>query len=392
MSHIIEEYAKSLGTKPGRPKIEPHFYPIPFKRYITVDSSSADSLNYKHFESVINLIKKYDPSISFIDITEGVEKQLDHFDKALLGKCSYKHITYIISKAELHLCVDTYSSYISSILDTPTVCLYGPMHPDNSKAIWADNTICLFECPNDVKPSYSGKDPNSIVNLISPEKVAKECLSLMNIDHDLDRFTTINIGKYYKDKILEIIPDFVPAVNYKPDRLINLRCDYNFDAKIIPEWMKFKVNLMLNKALDIELVIKYAKNIAGITLFLGDESLTHNYVSTLQSLNLNPSLICKDDSRISDIRLDFFGSDVEEYKVKVKKDLDFHKDICHNCYYDSNKLLISKNKKYKSRAAWKTNQNSKELTPVIDSPDFWEEIEHFNIYKYDKQSKDSRKN
>lgn len=387
MSHIIEEYGKALGTNPGVPQIDFHFYPIPFDRYITVDSSSVDSLNYQHFESVINLIKQYEPSLKFVDVTEGREKQPEYFDKSLLGKCSYRHISYIISKAELHLCVDTFSSYISSVFKTPTVCLYGPMHPGNSKPIWGDNLVCLFKCPPDIKPSYSAKDPNSLINLISPEKVAQECLSLMGIRNDLDSFTTINIGKYYKDKILEIIPDFLPEEGYRPNRLINLRCDYNFDQKIISEWMKFKVNLMLDKALDIDVIVKYAKNIAGMTIFLGDASLTNNYVSTLQSLNLNPSLICKDNSKISDIRLDFFGSDVEEYKVKDKNDLDFINDVCDNCYYDSNKLLKSKNKIYKSKAAWKAQQSSEELTPVIDSPEFWEEFEHFNIYKYDGKDK-----
>jgi hypothetical protein len=386
MSHIIEEYAKSLGTKPGKPQIDLHFYPISLDRYVTVDTSSVDSLNYQHFESVINLIKQYDPSIKFVDITESREKGLEYFDKSLLGKCSYRHISYIISKAELHLCVDTFSSYIASAFNVPTVCLYGPMYPENSKPIWDGKLVCLFECPTDTKPSYSGKDPNSIINLVSPEKVAKECLSLIGVENDLDCFTTINIGKYYKDKILEVIPDFVPHQEYKPDRLVNLRCDYNFDQEIISKWMQFKVNLMLDKALDIDLIVKYANNIAGITLFLGDKSLTSSYVSTLQTLNLNPSLICKDESIISDIRLDFFGSDVEEYKVKSKKDLDFVDEVCDNCFYDSNKILKSKNKIYKSRAAWKIGQTTDKLTPIIDSPDFWEEIEHFNIYKYDRKN------
>ena len=143
---------------------------------------------------------------------------------------------------------------------------------------------------------------------------------------------------------------------------------------------------MLDKALDIDLIVKYANNIAGMTLFLGDKSLTSSYVSTLQTLNLNPSLICNDESIISNIRLDFFGSDVEEYKVKSKKDLDFVDEVCDNCFYDSNKILKSKNKTYKSRAAWKVGQTTDKLTPIIDSPDFWEEIEHFNIYKYDRKN------
>ena len=93
-----------------------------------------------------------------------------------------------------------------------------------------------------------------------------------------------------------------------------------------------------------------------------------------QDSNFENICICKDNSKISDIRLDFFGSDVEEYKVKDKNDLDFINDVCDNCYYDSNKSLKSKNKIYKSKAAWKAQQSSEELTPVIDSPEYWEEF------------------
>ena len=77
---------------------------------------------------------------------------------------------------------------------------------------------------------------------------------------------------------------------------------------------------------------------------------------------------------------------MEEYKVKSKNDLDFIDKVCDNCFYDSNKILKSKNKTYKSKAAWKSEQTEDKLTPIIDSPDFWEEIEHFNIYKYDRKN------
>ena len=382
MSHIIEEYSKCLGVKHGRANLDVHFFPIGIDRYITVDTSSIDSLNYKHFESVISLIARHCPDVQFVDITESREKHLDYFDKSLLGKCSYKHLSYIISKAMLHLCVDTFSSYISSHFGIPTVCLFGPMLPSNTKPVWSDNLVCLSGMSEGSKPSYSNNDPNSLINLISPESVARECLTLLDVKHDLDNFSTINIGKYYKDKILEIIPDFVPSDDFHPERLINLRCDYSSDQEIIKEWMKFKVNLMIDKAIDINTIAQNAANIAGMTIFLGDSSLTTQYVSTLQSFNLNPSLICKDNDKISNIRLTFFGSDVEEFKVKSKKDLDFTDKICDNCYYESNKVLMSNNQKFKSRAAWKINQPSQGKSPVIDSPDFWEEIEHFNIYKY----------
>ena len=47
-------------------------------------------------------------------------------------------------------------------------------------------------------------------------------------------------------------------------------------------------------------------------------------------------------------------------------------------------MLISEGKKYSSKAAWEQGVEYKEgvYEPIIDSNSFWEEYEHFNIYRY----------
>ena len=71
-------------------------------------------------------------------------------------------------------------------------------------------------------------------------------------------------------------------------------------------------------------------------------------------------------------------------KLLTKKDLDFYKDICDNTYYYSNKVLMSEGKNYSSKAALEEGIEREEgkYEKVIDSPSFWEEVEHFNIYRY----------
>ena len=59
MSHLIEEYAKSLGVKIGRPYLCEHFYPAIDDKYITIHTDKKiDSKNYEYFPQVINLIKQ----------------------------------------------------------------------------------------------------------------------------------------------------------------------------------------------------------------------------------------------------------------------------------------------------------------------------------------------
>ena len=67
----------------------------------------------------------------------------------------------------------------------------------------------------------------------------------------------------------------------------------------------------------------------------------------------------------------FFDYTVEEYSPKTKKDLDFTEDVCDNTFYHSNKTLISKNKKYYSKAAWKMNiEQTDDHQKLIDSEEF----------------------
>jgi hypothetical protein len=58
MAHLIEEYAKSLGVKIGKPFVVDHFYPTLHEKYITIHcDNKIDSKYYEYFPQVLNLIK-----------------------------------------------------------------------------------------------------------------------------------------------------------------------------------------------------------------------------------------------------------------------------------------------------------------------------------------------
>ena len=241
-----------------------------------------------------------------------------------------------------------------------------------------------------IKPCYSRDDPENLIRSINPELIARSVLNKLEIKHDLGTYNTINIGKYYKDEILEIIPDF-SAEDFSQKRLINLRCDYNFDLLLIKEWLNFKLNLMTDKPIPIEVVLQHRENIAGMTIFIKDNLITQSYINQLSQARIKFGLVCPDEKIISDIRLKFFESNVEEYTISDKKNLDFHEDICDNSFYHSNKTLISKNKEYKSKAHWLNSNKIKDESLIIDCPEFWEEVEHFNIYNHAKKKSRRKK-
>jgi hypothetical protein len=391
MSHIIEEYSKALGVKPGKPVLDEHFFPIACDRYITTDFDISDgSDKYSHWINVVDKIKKFYPDLKVIDITSGRSKAADYANLCCMDNCTYKQICYIISKSSVHLCNNLYSSHIASYYNVPTVCLFGSLLPENNKPIFSENVDCLTP-DTDLKPSFSTYDPHQIIDLIKPEDVAQKVMHHLSIDNDLSDYKTLHIGPYFHNKVLEVVPDFSPDTHYAPKRIINLRCDYAPSNKFVEDWLKYKCNLMIDRALDPEIITKHIHNISGMTIFCGDKTINTAYIRSLERYNIKFNLIYKKKIGINKIRLKFFDWIVDEYIIKAKKDLDFIDELCDNSFYDSNKKLISQGREFSSKAHWKYRNSEESCNEIIDEPEFWEEIEHMYIYNYDRENKDSRK-
>ena len=80
---------------------------------------------------------------------------------------------------------------------------------------------------------------------------------------NLDLYETLNASKYYNKKVTEVVPDFVPAADFIPQTVINLRCDYELLPESLEHWMKYKVNLMIDDKLDPNVIMKTEKTLQG---------------------------------------------------------------------------------------------------------------------------------
>ena len=386
MSHLIEEYAKNLGVIVSRPILSDHFFPLVSKKYITLQTTKKfDSRDYSHWEIAISLIKKSLDGYDIIHVGSEDDPKVGNIDLDLRGKTSFKQLFFIIKNSSIHLGVDSLGVHLASCYDIPCVGLYSNMLSSMSGPVWHKKSKfkCIDSDKKGDKPSYLAVEYPKTINNIHPEAVAKSCLDILCFKNDLDNYKTINIGKHYNNKITEIIPDFKPNDNDFEDRLINLRFDYANSDEFINEWLSKPCNLMFNKPIDIFLINKYKDNIHGMTIFLGDHDFHEDYFKTLTAMGLKYTLISKYEEKLPGIRLKFFDHTIEKYKIHQKKDLDITEDICDNTFYHSNKTLISKNKKYNSKAAWKLNiEQTSEDQKIIDNDDFWEELQHMNIYNY----------
>jgi len=60
MSHLIEEYAKNLGVKIGKPVLAEHFFPVIPEKYITVSvEPQIPSKQYKYFDIVFDTVRSF---------------------------------------------------------------------------------------------------------------------------------------------------------------------------------------------------------------------------------------------------------------------------------------------------------------------------------------------
>ena len=393
MSHIAEEYAKSLGCRIGTPVLEPHFFPVTSGKYITfhTNAKKAPAKHYDFWGVVFLLIKDKlkDEGIDIIQTGGPEDPTYPECDHSHLG-CSFKQMSYVIKNAELHLGIDSLPMHIASAFNKKIVALFSNLYIENASPLWSSKDDCALLSPDfsKIKPSFSTGEATKRVNEIKPEKVALAVLDILGIKNDLSTYTTLYLGSHYPNVLLEIVPDFIPNQSFRPDGVINLRCDYECLSDSLPLWLSRKVNIMTSKQINLGLLSSFRENIAALTIFVEDGEFSVDYIKTLNKLNIKFNLICRDKEKLSDLRLDFFDWTVEEYNQPVKKDIDFESEICHNTFYHSNKTLISKGKEYSSKAAWiKGAEKTSKDQEIIDTPEFWEEIEHLNIYNYGKTKK-----
>lgn len=394
MSHIVEEYAKNLGVKIGKPIITDHFYPVTSDNYITFHTNDKKSpaRHYDHWNLAFDILKPFleKNNIDIIQVGSAEDPPNKNCNFFTLGS-SFKQMSYIIKKAKLHLGIDSLPVHIASSYNIPIVGLYSNLYPNCSKPVWSDSQKVVLLSPDftEIRPSFKDIEENKRVNEIKPESVASSVLDLLSINHNLSTYQTLNIGKFYDTEIFEAIPNFKPDEDFQPSKVVNLRCDYELEEDTLPHWLSYRVNLMTDKQIDLNLLNYHKSNIAGMTLFLDSGDFDVDYLNNLNDLNIEYSLISRSKKDIDDIRFNFFDFVVTEHKAFTKKDIDFSSEICHNTYYHSKKTLISKNKHYSSKAYWKNDiEKSEEKEKLIDCPEMWEEIDHLYIYNYgDKKTK-----
>lgn len=381
--HLIEQYALSCGVKIDKPHIEESFFPVPFKKYITIHASSGmESKNYDYYSDVIEMITPYliDKDIHIIQIGAKDDIKLDGCEH-LNGTTTIRQTSYIIKNSLLHFGNDSFSTHVASGFNKKIVCLYSILYKECCGPYWGDkkNHILIESHRNGLKPSFSNKESPKNVNLINPETIASGILKLLNIENQLDKISTIHIGKQYASPSVSVVPNYVMPSSFAQGQPMNIWGHEFFDEGNIVQWAYGrKCNIFLSENMSVKYLDAIRQNINQINYFINDDT-DAKYFEVLERGGVNFKLVCEDKDKINEYRTKFFDWNIHLIEKKQKKDLDIKDQICDNTHYKSSLQILSNGKIYNSKAAWKQDLHG-DNNSIIDCDEFWEQIDYFKLY------------
>ena len=385
--HLIEQYALATGARIDKPFIETNFFPLPFDKYIVVENGykALPSRIYGMWNDIILHIRPYlhKENIHIVQVGNKDSSLIaGAFD--LRGRSSIKQQAYLLKNSLLHCSSNDFLLDIASHFNVPVVGMYGNTYADIAKPFWGDKSkhVILESHRNGNKPSFLADENPRTINLINPEQVSNAILKLLKIKSK-ENFETKFIGDLYIAHVVEAVPDFVPPESFNPSMIINLRMDYKFDLQNMINWgSNKKLNIFTNKVIDLNYLNAIKQNIVCIQQEICSD-LNTKYLQVLNKLKINCELFTKNENALGRLRMKYFDYNVTLKKEKTFNDIsqnDF--EISDNLYYKSNKLLLSKNKKYLTFYDYLNGRdyNGKDLN-VVDDPKFWQDQEHIRIYE-----------
>ena len=381
MSHLLEEYAKNLGVKISRPIVKDHFFPLVPKNYITIATEdNKPAKHYKHYDIVLSLLKPVLKAnkIKVIQIG-GCSQPIKNVDHIL--NISFKQRCFILSNSLLHLGCDGVLSHAASFKGVPTVNLFGNTFPNTNRPLFSESKLNINLAPEwDNKPCFNVQDPKSEINKIKAEEVATAILKLLKVGGSIN-FKTKHVGATFGQPALEVVPTSFVALNNLPEgQCVFLRVDYGYDEAAFLQYAKnHKVTIMTDKLIQPHGLKNISQNITGMFIFVDSswDDIPDDYFKVLKNWNIPHTLLVRgpDEEELGFIRNKYFDVEVQRYHPERPK----IENLSPTAEFFSSKRLIEGNKEYLSYAHWKKglDRNNK----VLDTPDYWKELDHFYIYE-----------
>lgn len=390
--HILESYALQNDLKIDKPLIYEKYFPLTVEKFITLDTSSlgTKALSYDHWELVVDLIspKLKELGITIIQLGEKGDRLLTNC-YSTMGQCNFNQKAYIINKGLAHLSTNNESCHIASHYNKKSVVVFSNnCYTDQFKPYWTDEEKLSIVKPSKAKPrpSYNPAEEPKSINTIAPEEIASKILALVGVHTFSPEFKTVKIGKaFYNSRIDSDLTHLLDATKLQVSSLI-VRLDFNFnEVNLVQQLESCPCSVITSKPISDEILNKYHKKIVELVYYIEDD---HNpeFIKKIKEKSINYLLRTrKEGQELNDLKLDYFDYGlIQPIKVKSKEDFQELKGK-NKLFYKSNYFIVHGNKFYPSTAAFLSKEQGSEqmkhgINPIIDTPLFWEEEEHFQFF------------
>jgi hypothetical protein len=390
--HIVETYALSSGSKINKPFVYTKYVPLPFQNFISFQAAGkAQPREYDYWQEVIDFIK---PTLDHhgIAIVQVGSKEEKPFvgTLPLNGQTDLGQLAYVISRAKLHLGVDSCGVHLASAFDIPIVSIFGNSHPKNCGPFFGDKEkqVCLTPFNKDLRPSYASFEEKKSINKLKPEEIAREVLDLLSLKSESKIYKTLSRGPKYPHSNIQCVPDSVSNFGRENISNVIMRMDLLFDQDILANQLsKSKCSIITKEPIITDILSQFQSSITQI-VYLLDENHDPSFVEKIKFNGINFALLSEmSDEKIQAIKMDYmeYGL-IQKKKTTAPEDIEvIRKHGCENLFYRSKKFFISKGKIFPSIAAWEEGKpidGAKAQTlPVIDKKSFWSELEDYYILK-----------
>lgn len=388
--HLLEQYALSCGLKIGKPFLYENFFPLPNKKYITLQKEADfPARQYKYWQLVVDLLYPIleKNNISIIQISSPKDTALKKVINTN-GATSIPQAHYVIRNSELHLGIDSFGVHLASGLNKKIVALYSDTRPQNSGPYWSDRKDCiLIESPKEnKKPSYAFDENPKTIDDIKPELVANSVLKLLDIEERID-LETVFIGENFN---LETYFGFLPDQVILSDKIIpDIRMDLKFDEKgLCNQLAQQKSTITTNKAISRETILNFKDKIARV-IYLVEENDDPSFPKFL--FDNGAPFICV--SELSQEKLD--SKKINYYKfchlrkttqgLKEKEIADYIRKSSENLKFKTNYIISSEKNNFPSHHHLLDNKKCEDIFSFFDiekSDLFLNDLKNLWIVKY----------
>lgn len=376
--HVLESFSTSTGLKLSKPFIYEKYFPVGCDKYITVDNTRENSPpDFQNWQEICNFLNgplsKH--GISIVQLGDDAAPEMNGAIR-LNGKINLGQAAYVLNNSLLHLSTDAVSAHIANTFNVQTICIIDKPENASHAPYWTDNvkSETLFESTQEL-------------GIIKPEAIAEKVLDKLMIDFE-SKFETIHIGKKFVDgqEFVETLPDQSVNIESMNIKSIMFRMDLLFDEKKLEEQLRIgNVNIITNKAIDLEILKQYRKNIPQL-VYVVEEDDDYKFAESVKNLGISLFLFSRMDSKqLNKKKINYLDIDLiftESYKEEQKKKILSHG--IDKLYYKSNKFTLSNGKTFPSESAWRNNQEiggKGEVVEFKDDPLIWRSIDNLYILK-----------